>query len=353
LARAAERPPRERIYTRAHTPLRRGFETFRGFWGGSEDYYSHSGGGGGGAYDFRRGEDVDHSAVGRYSTELFSAETVRVIEDHAPLSASLFVYLAYQATHAPLQAPETYVKRCAHVADASRRTFCAMALCMDEGVANITSALKRSGLYNTSLLFFTGDNGGQVRDGGNNWPLRGWKGSLFEGGVRASAFVHSPLLPPRTAYVWRGLVHVTDYFATACALAGLDCGPTDGIDVWHAIVANASSPRTELLHEIDPIALPRYHCSGPVAALNSEGKGNGTWSFPPIASGEDYRRAALRVGSLKLVIGSCAEWDCCDIGESEWPLLPYYARLPSSSPCFHVERRAPSLCIAQRTETGQ
>jgi arylsulfatase A-like enzyme len=55
-----------------------------------------------------------------------------------------------------------------------------MAAVADEGIGNITIELKRSGHYNDTVIFCTGDNGGQVRAGGNNWPLRGFKGSLWE-----------------------------------------------------------------------------------------------------------------------------------------------------------------------------
>ena len=114
------------------------------------------------------------SAAGNYSTRLFSNRAVQIIEEHGANSGDtpLFMYLAYQATHSPLQAPQSYIDRCGKVLDHNRRVFCAMALCMDEGIANITAALKRSGLYNNTVIFFTGDNGGQVHAGGNNWPLR-------------------------------------------------------------------------------------------------------------------------------------------------------------------------------------
>ena len=72
------------------------------------------------------------------------------------------------------------------------------------------------------------------------------------------------------------------------------------------MASNGSSPRQELLHGIDPIALPRYNCSGPVASTPN----GSTWHFPPLVPGEDYRRAALRSGEWKLVVGGCAEWDC-------------------------------------------
>ena len=147
--------------------------------------------------------------------------------------------------------------------------------------------------------------------GGNNWPLRGWKGSYFEGGVRAASFVHSPLLPARQRHAWRGLMHVSDWHPTAAALAGapLPAGAVDGYNVWGALAGNLSSPRHSLLHGIDPIALPRYVCSGPIASLHADGHNNGSWSFPPPPA-TTFRRAALRMGQYKLVVGGCAEWDC-------------------------------------------
>merc|ERR1711871_221223 len=141
-----------------------------------------------------------------------------------------------------------YVQRCAHVPNATkeqqdRRMFCAMALAMDEGVQNVTRALKRANMYNNSVIFFSGDNGGQVHAGGNNWPLRGWKGSFFEGGIRAASFVHSPLLPARQRHTWRGLTHVSDWHPTAAALAGapVPSGAVDGYNIWRALAANLSS----------------------------------------------------------------------------------------------------------------
>ena len=84
------------------------------------------------------------------------------------------------------------------------------------------------------------------------------------------------------------------------------CFSLSGFDIWDAITNYGASPRRELLHGIDPIALPKYQCSGPVANNFSQ-----TWTFPPLGANE-YRRAAIRVGDMKLIVGNCAEWDCSD-----------------------------------------
>ena len=69
------------------------------------------------------------------------------------------------------------------------------------------------------MLIVTTDNGGTPSVGGYNWPLRGKKGSLWEGGVRAVGFVHGKMLK-KTGVKCKELFHVTDWYPTLIHLAG-------------------------------------------------------------------------------------------------------------------------------------
>jgi arylsulfatase A-like enzyme len=118
----------------AYTPTWRGFQSFYGYYGGGEDYFKHDSRN---AYDLRRdngancGKGCSHLAVedyGNYSTHLFTAEAVRIIQKHdtSPGAAPLFLYLAYQAVHAPDEAPDSYVAPYSNIKNKKRRTFAGM-----------------------------------------------------------------------------------------------------------------------------------------------------------------------------------------------------------------------------------
>ena len=82
----------------------------------------------------------------------------------------------------------------------------------DAGIGNITDALVSLGYEAEDLLlFFTTDNGGKPSLGSSNWPLRGGKSTLWEGGTRAVSFLHSKNLLPNAPYTWDGLVHAVDW----------------------------------------------------------------------------------------------------------------------------------------------
>jgi arylsulfatase A-like enzyme len=68
-------------------------------------------------------------------------------------------------------------------------------------------------------MVFSSDNGGMPVYGGYNWPLRGCKNTLLEGGVRAAAFVSGEMIEKKSR-ICKELMHVTDWFPTLTSLAG-------------------------------------------------------------------------------------------------------------------------------------
>jgi len=138
-----------------------------------------------------------------------------------------------------------------------RKYYYAMTTYLDEAVGHIIDALKAKGMWENTILVFSSDNGGPtyVDAGSNNYPLKGSKGSDWEGGVRATAFATGGLVPPAMrGTTIEGYIHICDWYATFCALAGADptdnapgLPPTDSLNVWPLITGQTTtSPRTEI-----------------------------------------------------------------------------------------------------------
>ncbi|XP_034090979.1 arylsulfatase I-like [Gymnodraco acuticeps] len=248
------------FYRKACLPTRKGFDSFFGSLTGSVDYYSYGSCDGPGVcgYDLHEDEGVAWGQEGKYSTTLFTQRARKILETHDPTERPLFLLLSLQAVHTPLQPPKSYIYPYRDMANVARRKFAAMVSTVDEAVRNVTYALRKLGYYRNSVIIYSTDNGAQPFTGGSNWPLRGRKGTYWEGGVRGVAFVHSPLLRRRRR-VSKALLHITDWFPTLVGLAGGNISQSqglDGFDVWPTISEGKESPRQEILHNINPLHKP-------------------------------------------------------------------------------------------------
>jgi len=263
----------------AYLPTNRGFQHHYGYWLGAQDYYLHTRTvGHDEGYDFRNDLEVDRSAEGNYSTELYGAKAAQIIRDHNQ-KQPLFLYLPFQAVHGPLQVPQKYEEMYADVPDSHRQTYLGMVTAMDDAVGEVVAALKETDMFENTVIVFLSDNGGPTGHGGhaaNNWPLRGSKGSLWEGGTRTVAFLHQPgVLAAREE---QGLMHVTDWLPTLVEAVGLD-PPVgiDGISHWKAFRDGGEMTRTEMLYNFKNIS------SGtPIAALRQ-----GNWKYLSHVNGFD------------------------------------------------------------------
>ena len=113
-------------------------------------------------------------------------------------------------------------------------------------------------MSDNSVVAFSSDNGGPL-DHATNAPLKGGKHTLWDGGLRVTAWVWSPLIPAsRRGTAWPGLAHASDWLPTFGAIAGLDVQalatgprPLDGHNLWPAWTStNHTSPRTEVIHQV-------------------------------------------------------------------------------------------------------
>ena len=117
---------------------------------------------------------------------------------------------------------------------------------MDTAVANVYTALDKTEQLDNTYIIFASDNGGCPTNGGRNYPLRGTKGTLYEGGVHVEAFVSSPLLPSKMQGAdYDNIFHVSDWFPTMLDFAGISYAkvdkPLDGVSHASALLGTVLS----------------------------------------------------------------------------------------------------------------
>ncbi len=168
-----------------------------------------------------------------YLTDYYTEQAVEVIE--ANKDRPFFLYLAHWAPHTPLQASREDYEALSHIELHRERVYAGMIRSLDRGVGRVLQALKDSGLEENTLVLFTSDNGGAGYIGlpDVNKPFRGWKISLFEGGIHVPFFAKWPVRIPAGTVV-KDPVHHFDLYATAAAAGGAampNDRKMDGVDL--------------------------------------------------------------------------------------------------------------------------
>ena len=207
-------------------PLDRGFEHFYGFLLGGRSYFPQPVGKGSKHKRLQRDRELIEHEDFSYLTDELGEEAAKYIERFR--DEPFFLYLAFSAVHGPLEAP---LDRAPAEGDSEgkRSTLVAMTASLDRAVGRVLDALDAHELTENTLVFFLSDNGGQRTNASDNGPLRGNKGTYFEGGVRIPYLLRWPGVAPAGGR-FDGTVSTLDLVPTVLGAVGLS-RELDGVDL--------------------------------------------------------------------------------------------------------------------------
>eukprot|EP01083_Nonionella_stella_P086304 239730_1 len=244
----------------AYTPTRRGFDSFVGFFQRYIDYWHYSATIEGNTnalksvedplfvnknnemlmgYDLWKNEDVYTPSIKmQYATELFDDRMSQIIDDHVGGSfpdQPMFLYYTPPNAHAPIQYHYEYDKECSYIRETSeliRWKYCNLMQELDASIGQLVNKLKANGMWDRTVLIFTSDNGGlmcydvgsvNTCSGSVNSPLRGGKGTLFEGSLRVRSLVSGGYIDETVhGQTSEQLMHSADLFCTLLEAANVD-----------------------------------------------------------------------------------------------------------------------------------
>ena len=311
--------------TYTHIPKGRGYDTSYIYLGSANDYYNETSGYNcnteyhlpivdfwkhNATYNGPNKEDLDTG----YEEILFQKEIERLMDDEFKTDEPWFLVYTSHQVHAPQQIPKAYLTNydndeynCSakdtyvypgfnnsngnNVNYHCRSIYESMTTMLDGIIGGIVKKLKDNGMWNNTLMIVSSDNGGPCMlpcCSGSNHPLRGGKETVWEGGIRAAAFVTGGYLPEnRRGKTLNGMMHIAgymslcclryilfsdfvlfvvyiDWYTTFCEMFGVDpfdqnakehgLPPVEGYNMWPMIVGlNETSPRT--MYPIDTTAL--------------------------------------------------------------------------------------------------
>ena len=169
----------------------------------------------------------------RYLADYYTDEAINAIKQNR--NRPFFMYLAHWGVHTPLQAAREDYDALSAIPDHRMRVYAAMVRSIDRSVGRVLQTLKEQGLDENTLVIFTSDNGapGYIGLPDVNKPYRGWKLTMFEGGIKVPYVAKWPgHIKPGTHY--QAAMSNIDILPTAAAAAGATIPadrPMDGVNL--------------------------------------------------------------------------------------------------------------------------
>lgn len=184
---------------------------------------------------------------GTYDAYTYRDDLTDILTSHDP-DTPLFLYLPLHNVHGPFQAPEEWINIYASNSTCKlRHVLQAMVSVADNVTGHVVEMLRKKGMWGNTILVVSADNGGAAC-AGSNYPLKGSKGTFFEGGVRVLAFASGGLVPEiMRGQSTDGFIHIADWYPTFCNLANVDPSdsgpgkfPVDGLDAWSIVTGETT-----------------------------------------------------------------------------------------------------------------
>ena len=262
------------------TPMKAGFDSFAGFYGGGTDFFTQ----------MLKGKtprnwyvnDQQSNADPGYTTDLISENAVKFIERSA--GSPFFCMVAQAAPHEPFQATDALLRRVPEnirgdivltekmvkektaefdrsgrmdekiweyggFTEAERRVvYSAMMIGLDDSVGDMLATLKKTGQDQNTIVLMFSDNGAMrfIREG--NLPLRAWKHSMYEGAIHVPGFLAFPKGGVAAGTSYEPMIRGMDLYPTLASLAGVpiaDAEAPDGVDHLPALLGKAKPPELE------------------------------------------------------------------------------------------------------------
>lgn len=168
-------------YPDAFHPNKRGYDDFYGLLQGSRPYYPME--------KTTKNRVIQDNGTNTpesgYVTDRLGDAACEFIKENK--DQPFYLFLSFTAPHGPLQPRmSSYdAQRIKHIKHEHRRNYAGLIVAMDDNVGKVLSTLENTGLNDNTIVIFTNDNGGPGgKDSTSNYPLRGHKGELLEGGIR-------------------------------------------------------------------------------------------------------------------------------------------------------------------------
>lgn len=254
-------------------PNSNGFDEFSGFLAGCLDYYSHifyygmADGATNPTHDLWENETEVYSN-GEYLTERITRKSVEFIRKHH--NEPFMLYVAYNAPHYPMHAPEKYLKRFENL-PWDKQIMAAMISAVDDGVGEIRKELESQGILDNTIIYFQSDNGPSRESrnwldgtedayyGGTAGRFTGHKFSLFEGGIRIPAIIswHNHIASGQIV----DLAHIsTDLFPTILDACGGNAEEYefDGKSLLKELLGGEEQTHEYLFWELEEQTAVRY-----------------------------------------------------------------------------------------------